>query len=192
MKVGLDSSFFGELMGALSGRRCGSEIVPYIDRFLSTHPYAGTYQVDDEPRKPKRKEHFHPSGDCLKCERLLYFEMVGEPVEERIEPRLQAIFKVGSALHAMIQAWLEEMGRLREAGDDTWPEFLGSEVRIDYPEMNMGAYMDAVVRFPEDEQPTVIEIKTISSGAFASLAGPKPEHRQQVGCYLRRPGTLPG
>ena len=182
MKIGKGSALFSALSAS---DMPDDRIIPYIEKFLTVHPHAGVYEVDDRPYVSKEadpaRRHFHPSGDCMKCARLLYFERArpDDLEEEVIEPRLQAIFKTGSALHAMVQAWFAEMGRL-----DGFPDCVGSEVRIHDEGWNIGGYIDAVVRFPGADCDVPIEIKTISSYGFKSLTAPKPEHRLQVGCYI--------
>lgn len=180
MKVGKTSALFAALAAG------GSKgIIPYIDKFLSVHPHAGVYEVDDRPytstAKSRAEKHFHPSGDCLKCARLLYYERDEsvELAEQAIEPRLQSIFKIGSSLHAMVQAWFAEMDGL-----DGFPDLVGNEVRIHDKELNVGGYIDSILRMPGEDFETVVEIKTINSHQFSMLSGPKPEHRMQVGCYL--------
>jgi hypothetical protein len=176
------------LASVLSGSS-GHELIPYIDRFLTTEPYAGLYEVDDRPYQTRsvdrRHLHYHPSGDCLKCQRLLYFERDEsvDIVERSFDARTQAIFKIGSSTHAMIQAWFEAMGKL-----DGYPEFIGNEVRLDDKRYNMGGYMDSQLVFPGDAQATVIELKTINSYQFGMLSGPKLEHKLQVGCYMLASG----
>lgn len=161
-------------------------IIPYIKKFMVVHPYAGVYTVDDSKyessaSKPEKK-HFHPSGDCLKCQRLMFFERqskyVGQLVDD-ITPELQVIFKTGDAFHAMIQAWFTAMTEL-----DGFPDCIGNEVRIDNKDFNVGAFMDSVLRMPGMDEDIVIEIKSINSYQFGKLNGPRAEHRLQLGSYL--------
>lgn len=160
MKISKTSALFSALT---AGSDSSEEIIPYIKRFLTVHPYAGLYEVDDRPYRSKVKDpkerHFHPSSDCMKCARLLYFErMKPDKLEvEVIEPRLQTIFKVGSALHAMIQAWFVEMGTL-----EGFPTCVENEQRIHDEDWNIGGYIDSVVRFPGSEDEIPIEIKGLA------------------------------
>lgn len=182
MKISKTSALFSALTSA-SGS--SEEILPYIKRFLTIHPYAGLYEVDDRPYQSKvadpKKRHFHPSSDCMKCARLLYFErMKPDKLEsEVIEPRLQTIFKIGSALHAMIQAWFVEM-----SGLEGFPTCVENEQRIHDEDWNIGGYIDSVVKFPGSDDEIPIEIKTMNSYRFKSLSAPLPEHKMQVGCYI--------
>lgn len=168
------------------------EIIPHINRFLTVHPYAGIYEVDDREHvssaKNRRHMKWHPSGDCLKCERLLYYErdVTAPPIVQYFEPRTQSIFKEGAAIHAMIQSWLKAMGEL-----DGFPQFVGNEVRIDSDDFNISGYIDSVVSFgggKSADEATIIEIKTINDYQFQQLKGPKPEHKMQVGAYMMATG----
>lgn len=142
------------------------EIIPHINRFLTVHPYAGIYEVDDREHvssaKDRRHMKWHPSGDCLKCERLLYYErdVTAPPIVQYFEPRTQSIFKEGAAIHAMLQSWFKAMGEL-----DGFPRFIGNEVRIDSDDFNISGYIDTVVSFGADrpaDEATIIEIKGLA------------------------------
>lgn len=98
---------------------------------------------------------------------------------EVFEPKTQAIFKVGSALHAMMQAWFSEMDKL-----DGFPNLVGNEVRLYNEELLMGGYIDSIICMPEDDFETVVELKTINDRQFQMLSAPKKEHTLQMGCYL--------
>lgn len=175
------------LFASLSNKPDGM-IVPYIEKWLVTNPNAGLYTVDDRPhvsRNPDRAtKNFSPSGDCLKCERLLYFErdVRVELADDTPDARLQSIFKMGSAVHAMVQAWFAAMSKL-----DGFPHLVENEMGITggcFDGYGVGGYIDSVLVMPGDSVPVPIEIKSIGSGPFQRLGGPKPEHRLQVGCYI--------
>lgn len=168
-------------------------IIPHINRFLEIHPYAGKYEVDDRQHvssaSNRRNLKWHPSSDCMKCERLLYYERdeAAPPMDRYFEPRLRAIFKEGAAIHAMIQAWFVAMNEL-----DGFPKLIGNEVRIDDGNLNISGYIDSVVCFgaerPSNESSTILEIKTINDYQFQQLKAPKPEHKMQVGAYMAATG----
>lgn len=182
MKIKRGSALFSAITSGEGGE---GEILPYINKFLVMSPHAGLYEVDDRPYKTKeadpRKRHFHPSGDCMKCARLLYFERAESSMleQEMIGPKLQTIFKIGSSLHAMVQAWLMAMNGL-----DGFPVCVENEQRIHDEEWNIGGYIDSVVKFPDSDDEIPLEIKTINSYGFKNLSAPKPEHKLQVGCYI--------
>lgn len=183
MKINRKSNLFASLKPMLEDR-----IIPYIEKWLVVSPHAGLYEVDDRPyqtRNPDRATmNFHPSGDCLKCERLLYYERdVNTPaMEDAPDARLQSIFKLGSSTHAMIQAWFSAMSEM-----DGFPKLVENEMRIEggcFEGYGVGGYIDSVVTFPDSEERIPIEIKTCNDYVFNHLNGPKPEHRLQVGCYI--------
>lgn len=181
----------GALSAALNPRSSLGvhEVIPYIDKWMTVHPYAGVYEVDDSEHVTtsvgRADRHFHPSGDCLKCERLLYFERDESCriMDDAPEPRLQRIFKTGSALHAMVQSWFASWD-----GVDGFPRFVGNEVRVDDKRLNIGGYIDSVLRFPDSDHDTIIEIKTINTNSFQRLSEPLVAHKMQVGCYMASTG----
>lgn len=175
------------LMVALGlSRQPDDEIVPYIDRWLVEHGNAGLYEVDDRPYNRSvadvRKTHFHPSGDCLKCPRLLYLERDPEHVSEVQEdfgPKTLRIFKMGDAVHAMIQAWFAAMDSV-----EGYPDLVGNEYRFVDEKYNVGGFIDSVVKFPGSDAPVAIEIKSIGDYQFKLLKSPKAAHKMQVGTYI--------
>ena len=182
MKINSKSNLFA----ALDSPNDKGQIIPYIRKFLTIHPYAGKYEVNDEAYVSKvtdvAKKHFHPSGDCLKCPRLLYWERDPEyapMLEEDVGPDLQAIFKLGDAVHAMIQAWFKAMSEL-----DGFPKCVDNEQRIDDGDWNIGGFIDSVLQFPDIEGNIPIEIKSINDYAFGRLNEPLPAHKWQIGCYI--------
>lgn len=170
----------------------GTRLIPYIEAFVEGGGNADVYEVDDRPHAPnpdRRHMHYHPSGDCLKCMRLLYYERdpKTELPEEPPDLKRDLIFKTGDALHAMLQALLRRMGE-REG----YPSFSGAEVRVVDGSINAGGYIDAMVRFPGEDFDTVVELKTINDRNFQLLKGPKAEHAMQVGMYLAMTGLPRG
>ncbi len=184
LKLKTSSELFADL-DPMRGM-ASDKIIPYIDRFLTISPNAGLYEVDDRPYVSKVKDvrnmHFHPSGDCLKCMRLLYWERdpdVAPLIERRFDAKTQMIFKMGDAVHAMIQAWFSAMD-----GMDGFPDLVANEFRFDDDTHSIGGFMDSVLVFPGSQQPIAIEIKSISSYGFGKLgASPKADHKQQIGIY---------
>ena len=163
-------------------------IIPYIEKWLVTSPHAGLYEVDDRPYKTRNDDratmNFHPSSDCTKCERLMYYERdVNTPVLDKpVDAHLQSIFKTGSSIHAMIQAWFAAM-----SGLDGFPTLVENEMRVEggcFEGYGVGGYIDSVLKFPGSDDMVCVEIKTINSYGFSKLGGPKSEHRLQVGCFI--------
>lgn len=182
MKIKKGSPMFSTMSPSLSTTH---ELIPWIDKFMIEHPYAGKYVVNDEQyvshSKDRRHTHYHPSGDCLKCQRLLYYERdeSAPVIEMPVDAHLQKIFKMGDAVHAMLQAWFMAWNEI-----DGYPHCVGNEVRVDSNKLGIGGFIDSVIRFPGAEQDTVIELKTINDYGFQHLNGPKPEHRMQMACYM--------
>lgn len=186
MRVGRGSA----LEAMIGVRESSGDVVPYIERMMAEHPWSRSYEVDDSrrpPRPPSKREHFHPSKDCTECARLLYFERmpdIAPMLDDGVTPRLQLIFKTGTALHCMLQALFEEMGRL-----PGYPGFVGNEVRLVDEGMNMGGYADTIIRMPGDDVDTIIDFKTANPQVMRSLRGPKVEHVMQLNCYMRMYGS---
>lgn len=184
MKIDKKSSLF-QLVNGVEQPPTDS-VLWYINRFLAVHPYAGVYTVEDTEHvsrtKDVRKKNFYPSGDTMKCERLLYWERDPEYaplLQEKPDPHLQCIFKVGSALHAMIQAWFWAWNGL-----DGFPRCVQNEMPLLDEGLHIGGYIDSVLIFPGTSFKIPIEIKTTNSNTFNRLSSPLAYHKLQVGCYI--------
>lgn len=179
----------GSALEALLGAADRTRLVPYIERMMVEHPYTKVYEVDDAPRPARRPSpdmHFHPSTDCTKCPRLLYFERSADHaamLDDKVGPQLQLIFKTGTALHCMLQSVCEEMGRL-----PGYPEFIGNEVRLVEEAINMGGYADTVLRMPGSDVDTIVDWKTSNPQLMRTMRGPKKEHVMQLNCYMHMYG----
>jgi hypothetical protein len=153
-------------------------LIPYLNRYLEEVHNTGTYEVHDE-FKPW-DHYYHPSGDCLKCKRQLFFEKSPRfKVEWKPSVELRRTFKVGHAVHAMLQAWVQDMS--------TRPGYpkskYGPEVKVTNEGLNVRGSVDDILEFPNgDIVPT--EYKTISGREFELLKEPKPAHKLQLGMYL--------
>lgn len=180
------------LMSVLGlARQPEDEVIPYLDRWIREHGSAGLYEVDDRPHVSSAKDvkhrHFHPSGDCLKCPRLMYFERdpeLASEVEEDFPAKTLRIFKLGSNVHAMIQAWFAAMSPL-----EGYPDLVANERYFLDEQHNIAGFIDTVVRFPGSDDEVPIEHKSISNYQFSTLRGPKAAHRLQVGCYIMELGS---
>ena len=185
MKVKKDTMLYDAIS---EGQMNDWGVIGYIKKWLAISPHAGVYEVDDRPYKSRsasrKRMHFHPSSDCMKCERQLYFERDDStPLPpDNIDSGLQAIFKTGSAMHSMVQAWFGAMSTL-----DGFPVLVEAERRIEggcFEGYGVGGYIDAVVRLPGSDADIPVEIKTCNDRVFSTLSSPKPEHKMQLGCYL--------
>lgn len=179
----------GSALEALIGSTDRTRLVPYIERMMVEHPGTRVYEVDDSPRPPRSPSpdmHFHPSTDCTACPRLLFFQRSPDHaamLKDDVTPKLQLIFKTGTAMHCMLQAICEEMGRL-----DGYPGFVGNEVRLVDDDVNMGGYADTIVRMPGADRDTIVDWKTANPQVMRSMHGPKREHVLQLNCYMHMYG----
>jgi hypothetical protein len=153
-------------------------LVPYIERYLHEVPHTGVYEVHDTYKEPD--DFFHPSGDCMKCKRLLFFEK-SPRFEAEWQPsvELRRTFKVGHAVHSMIQAWVADMG--------TRPGYpkskYGAEVKAEDESLGIRGSVDDILEFPDGDE-VLVEYKTMNGQQFDTLKSPKAEHKLQVQVYL--------
>lgn len=160
-------------------------LIPYIERYLALVPNAGSYTVDDL-YKPKDYVNLHPSSECLMCMRRLYFEKNPKydgRLIEKMDTELQVTFKIGHALHGMIQHWFEDMTRLPGL-----PDLVENEAKVHSEGMRIAGSVDSILRFPGIEKPVPIEIKTKNAELFKGLAAPDTAHKMQISMYLMLTG----
>lgn len=155
-------------------------LIPYIERYLATKPNAGSYQVDDL-FKPHDYENLHPSNECLMCQRLLYFNKVKKyhnMMVEDISVTTRVAFKMGHAIHGMVQHWFEDMveeGILLEAKN---------ECKIHDKQLKIQGSVDSILTLPDRGLPVSVEIKSIDKDMFADLQKPLPAHVMQKSMYI--------
>lgn len=138
---------------------------------------------------------FHPSQINSSCMLKLYNEIVGIPESKRTEPRLQLIFDLGHAVHAMFQKYGEKGAWGRnyspEAPVNAETSELAEELMIEGH-----ADADTLMMVDRPEWPVAYEVgvvheyKTSNSNNFNKLTRPKPEHQMQALIYsacLNRP-----
>lgn len=154
-----------------------NKIIPYIERYIRMKPNVGVYKVHDCEKKPDK--FYHPSGDCLKCKRRLYFEKsIGIKEEFPFSTRLA--FSIGHAVHAMLQAWVEDMGTM-----DGFPRSSrGAESKVHSEQHNARGSVDDIIVFPGSDIEVPIDYKTIASRQFEMLKEPKAAHIAQIRVYL--------
>ena len=181
-----DNSILGSLANKTdSTDSVYQKLIPYIDMYLDIKENAGVYQVFDVYKEPDK--YYHPSSDCTKCKRLLFYEKSSffgnkayvKSVHHKVSPQTRRAFKVGHAVHGMVEHWLEDMGTL-----SGFPISAGAECKVINEELNMKGSVDSVICFPNSTIKVAVEIKTISGNQFARLTAPKKEHLYQVGSYL--------
>jgi hypothetical protein len=137
-----------------------------------------------EPRYPG----IHPSQiSTSNCNLKLFYELIGAPSEEHIEPRKRLVFDFGKALHKLLQSY-----GLKGAWGN--PEEYVPEDRADvHPDaelLQFEGHCDANHIYPVDALPgpiyevgVVHEYKSINHGQFGMLRGAKPEHKKQANIY---------
>jgi hypothetical protein len=79
-------------------------LVPHINRYLEKGEFPDEWRLSIFPAKPADPftPTFHPSGDCLLCERQLYKKFT-EPRREKENYTSQKNFAVGNFWHAWLQ-----------------------------------------------------------------------------------------
>ena len=153
-------------------------LIPYIERLLRIKPNVGVYEVHDTEKKPDK--FYHPSGDCMKCMRRLYFEKAGKAKAEEFPVSTRLAFSIGHAVHGMLQAWVEAMNSL-----DGFPKSSrGPEFKVYSKEHNVRGSVDDIIIFPGCDTEVPIDYKTMSSRQFELLQAPKSEHILQIRVYL--------
>lgn len=111
------------------------------------------------------------------CSRLLYYRLVGFPPVATFTPQERFRLDVGTAVHELVQRYFQDY-----MGDKYKPEVkITAETSEIAQELHIYSTADAIY----DVGPKCVqEIKTISSGGFAALNAPKPEHLTQLQTYM--------
>lgn len=146
--------------------------------------------------KEPRYDGIHPSQVVGPCMKKTYFDMIGAPGQERIEPRMRLIFDLGHAVHHMFQTY---------GLNGAWGSWYKHEVEIsaEYQalasELMLEGHADAENILSIDDIPgspyiyevgLVHEYKSINDNGFSKLKAAKPEHKAQAIIYskaLNRP-----
>jgi len=116
----------------------------------------------------KRRDHFYVS-DAGKCPRQTYFKFKDYPREEP-DGRAMRIFDYGDYTHLRLSSVLTSMGIVRAL-----------EVDIP-PQSDVSGRADAIIGI--DNEPYVVDFKTISHFSFSKLDQPKSDHEKQIQLYL--------
>lgn len=142
-----------------------------------------------------RYDGIHPSQIGHDCMRKIYYDMIGAPGQERVEPRIRLIFDLGHAVHHMFQTY---------GLNGAWGPRYKHEVEISAKYQQLAEALmleghadaenilviDDIPNAPIYEVGIVHEYKTMKSEQFAKLTSPKPEHKKQATIYsaaLNRP-----
>jgi len=177
-------------------------IKPYIDRAQSLGQMYFDYitNVDETQRyevvdfsSHGRAVGIHAS-EMTKCFRQLVFSIAGverKILPEQVDTNMQMRFKLGTAVHAMIQS---DWKRIADRSNGLL-EFR-DEVKIDpklqqiSAEWNLHSSADGEFILNESfdkKRPLVkvgLEIKTEADDGFGKLKQPRPEHREQTCLYM--------
>lgn len=129
--------------------------------------------IEDEQRMQDTR-YFRPSGigGCLREGYYLYAK--AQKSSEKLPPRVQLIFDVGSADHEILQKWLGMSTRF----------FVHDEVTVWIPTLEVFGHVDLVLIDRVTQYGFMGEIKSINNEGYSRLTKPKPEHRSQANLYL--------
>lgn len=118
--------------------------------------------------RDRDKEHFYIT-DSGKCPRAVYFQFKKVPKKE-MDARALRIFEHGDYTHMRIISTLFALGLVK-----------ATEIDIPNKEIVHGR-ADVIVNI--DNEPYVVEIKSINSAAFFKRNEPDPDHYKQLQMYL--------
>jgi len=118
--------------------------------------------------KDRDKEHFYIT-DAGKCPRAIYFQFKKVP-KKAFDARVLRIFDHGDYTHLRIISVLFSLGLVK-----------GTEIDIPNKELVHGR-ADAIINI--DNEPHVVEIKSINSAAFNRLETADGDHIKQIQLYL--------
>lgn len=119
-----------------------------------------------------RSSGYYSPSSLPYCARAMYYQRIGVEQRNIILPGTRIIFDVGHAVHDTIQGYIT--GAL---GEDVFQ----IEVPCVDEELHIKGSADGVLDL--DTERRLLEIKSISTKAFPSLASPKQEHLLQAHCY---------
>lgn len=122
------------------------------------------------------------------CGRELYYGLIGAESEGAWDPRVRRILDTGTAVHAQLQCYLDEISR--KSGDEF--EF-SPEVDINpdsnpiADRMDISGHTDGecAVRAGNDEVRFLLEIKTINDAGYSKISSPHSEHLMQGTIYQK-------
>lgn len=146
-------------------------------------------------KKSPRRPGIHPSQIASPCLLKIYNEMIGKESREKIAPRTQLIFDVGSAIHTMFQGYGQRgaWGPKYKKELTIAPEYqeLAEQLMIEgHADAENFLIIDTIEGYPIYEVGLVHEYKSMHTDAFKKLTRPKPTHKQQAMLYsaaLNRP-----
>jgi CRISPR/Cas system-associated exonuclease Cas4 (RecB family) len=122
------------------------------------------------------------------CARLLYYDFVGAEAEGAWEPRMRALLDTGSAVHAQLQAYLEEITRRSDGVESFEPEaVVDPDTNEVADSMDLSGHTDGkyMVITPDMRLRFGIELKTINAAGYEKTSSPHPEHLTQGTIYQK-------
>jgi hypothetical protein len=177
------------------------EVVTWIEHAKTLSVLYDTY-VNTEDEDSIRAAGIHAS-EVSSCLRKVFYTVRDEPKKPVIAKFWRQRFKVGHAIHAMVQRDFKRMARRtfvlpaaeKMAKDRGLFVEFDSEVHLSprfqqlASELNIHSSCDGVFTFRESPFGPVVlrvgvEIKTESPDGYEKLKAPKPEHMEQVHVYM--------
>jgi CRISPR/Cas system-associated exonuclease Cas4 (RecB family) len=148
--------------------------------------------VETEPRDD-RQGHFHPSA-VGGCARRNVYEYIRAPRMFMDKPADMEIFRIGHAVHHIVQTILADLGRVltpRGIEYSFYPEIpYDPATDLLYNDLGIGGTCDGLLELRHTRlgwtQRGVVEIKTIKNEKFNQLKAPKEEHQMQANLYAFR------
>lgn len=147
--------------------------------------------VDTEPQDDRRGV-FHPSAVGM-CGRKNVYEYIGSPRQSAAKAEDKEIFRIGHAVHHLVQTILGDLSRVLE------PKGIEYRFRPEVPfdpqtdtlfhDLGIGGTTDGILELWSRQgwaQRGVVEIKTIKDEHFNTLRGPKEDHLMQANLYAFR------
>ncbi|MEM2956597.1 MAG: PD-(D/E)XK nuclease domain-containing protein [Candidatus Pacearchaeota archaeon] len=119
-------------------------------------------------QEDKDREHFYIT-DAGKCPRAIYFQFKKAP-KKAMDARILRVFEHGDYTHLRIISTLFSLGLVK-----------ATEIEIPNKEIVHGR-ADAIINI--DNEPYVVEIKSINNTSFSKLESPDPDHLKQIQMYL--------
>lgn len=146
--------------------------------------------VDTEAHDDRRG-HFHPSAVGM-CARRGVYEYIKTPREFMHSTNEMEIFRMGHAIHALVQNILSDLERVLTPKGIKY-RFI-PEIPYDkntdtlFLDFGIGGTCDGLLELegPGWSQRGVVEIKTSKSELFNKLREPKPDHQMQANLYAFR------
>lgn len=148
-------------------------------------------KIREDRSAPKQKT-FAPSS--MRCDRCSWFRLRGTAPDVDAKPDATLDFKayIGECCHTRIQTHLKELlgdqwlDVSQYVKDKDFPytcetEQHGLETRISIPEYYLKFACDGLILF--NNEPTLLEIKSVESEAFLKLTEPQSKHITQVSTY---------